>query len=217
MSFQQVYRHGTCLLSCCGNMLTVMLCDYVASFVNLADQAGIDDVTRREKFFCGLKAEVRHGLSLQVLPTAPFEEITQHAISVDYALSYNARVLLHPGLKGKSGAQYTPSFHYSNQPSTYTYSFNNSARTSANKLNNHNNSSNSQAPPSNSASSSSGPWPMEIDSVCSRLVKGKLPKEELKRRVKNNLCLYCAQSGHSKDSCPLKNNKSKSGNGTLRA
>src|SRR5712691_9277678 len=98
-------------------MLTVMLCDYVASFVNLANQAGIDDVTRRKKFFCGLKAEVRHGLSLQVLPTAPFERITQVAISVDYALSYNARVPFHLGLKGKNTMAYNPSVKYSGHSS----------------------------------------------------------------------------------------------------
>ena len=175
--------------------------DYVARFVALADQAGIDDVTRREKFFHGLKAEVRHGLSLQVLPTAPFEQITQHAISVDYALAYNARVPLHPGLKGKNGAMYTPSTQYP-------------ARSSQNS----NGNGNSRPPAPSSSSStptpSSGPWPMEIDSVHSRLVKGKLPKEELERRIKNNLCLYCGLSGHAKDSCPTKSDKSKLGKDT---
>ena len=174
--------------------------DYVSRFVALADQAGIDDITRRDKFFRGLKAEIRHGLSLQVLPTAPFEQITQTAISVDYALSYNARVPLHPGLKGKPGASYTPSVQYSAHSS-------------------HNSNGNSRPPAASSStpSVSSGPWPMEIDSVRSRLVKGKLPKEELERRIKNNLCLYCGLSGHAKDLCPTKSEKSKSGKDTPRA
>ena len=169
--------------------------DYVARFVALADQARIDEITRREKFFRGLKAEIRHGLSLQVLPTAPFEQICQVAISVDYALSYNARVPLHPGLKVKNGSTYAPSVKYSAPSSS---------------------SSNNQASQA-TTSSASGPWPMEIDSIRTRLGKGKLPKEELERRLKNNLCLYCANSGHTKDSCPTKTEKSQAGNARPRA
>ena len=174
--------------------------DYVSRFVALADQVGIDDITQHDKFFRGLKAEIRHGLSLQVLPTALFEQITQTAISVDYALSYNARVPLHPGLKGKPGASYTPSVQYSAHLS-------------------HNSNNNSRPPAAASSTSAppSSPWPMEIDSVHSCLIKGKLPKEELERRVKNNLCLYCGLSGHTKDSCPTKSDKSKAGKDTPRA
>jgi hypothetical protein len=58
-----------------------------------------------------------------------------------------------------------------------------------------------------------GPWPMDVDSVRSRLVNGKLPKEELERRLTNNLCRYCGSPGHVRDACPSR----KSGKGKPQA
>jgi hypothetical protein len=63
-------------------------------------------------------------------------------------------------------------------------------------------------PSAPSASSSSGPWPMEIDAVKSRLVDGHITSEERDRRRKEGLCLYCSSPDHRVLNCPRRSQKS---------
>ena len=65
--------------------------------------------------------------------------------------------------------------------------------------------------PSPSNSSSVPNDPMIIDSASTSTRRGPLTAEERKRRLENNLCLYCGASGHQKSSCP-----SRPGNGRSR-
>lgn len=53
--------------------------------------------------------------------------------------------------------------------------------------------------------------PMIVDSTATVPRRGPLSSEERKRRIENDLCLYCGKAGHHKSSCP-----SKSGNGRAR-
>ena len=46
--------------------------------------------------------------------------------------------------------------------------------------------------------------PMEIDGTFK-----KLTDEEKQRRKTNNLCLYCGDSGHRRDSCPKRKNNTR--------
>jgi hypothetical protein len=50
---------------------------------------------------------------------------------------------------------------------------------------------------------SSDPIPMNIDATSGRKFQ-PLTQEEKDRRRKNNLCLYCGQSGHILNNCPIK-------------
>jgi hypothetical protein len=59
--------------------------------------------------------------------------------------------------------------------------------------------------------SANAPVPMVLDSATTPAPRGPLSPEERKRRVENDLCLYCGRAGHRKASCP-----SKSGNGQAR-
>jgi hypothetical protein len=65
-------------------------------------------------------------------------------------------------------------------------------------------------PPSSSRpSNASTPDAMIIDSTSTR--QGPISAEERKRRIENDLCLYCGRAGHQKATCPLKK-----GNGQAR-
>ena len=48
-----------------------------------------------------------------------------------------------------------------------------------------------------------GPAPMELDAMDGQKQKsfGKLSKEERQRRIENDLCLYCGESGHKVNKC----------------
>lgn len=70
---------------------------------------------------------------------------------------------------------------------------------------------------SSPASTSVGPWPMDIDSIKTRLVNGKVPAEERARRLKEGLCAYCAGAGHIADDCPTKKAKSQQGKASPQA
>jgi hypothetical protein len=59
--------------------------------------------------------------------------------------------------------------------------------------------------------SNNGPVPMVLDSATTPTHHGPLSPEERKRRLENDLCLYCGRAGHRKADCPLK-----SGNGQAR-
>lgn len=59
-----------------------------------------------------------------------------------------------------------------------------------------------QAPPND---------PMVLDSTTVSSQRGPLSAEERKRRIENDLCIYCGRPGHRKATCPAK-----SGNGTAR-
>jgi hypothetical protein len=62
-----------------------------------------------------------------------------------------------------------------------------------------------------STSSSVQNDPMVLDSTTTSTHRGPISAEERKRRLENNLCLYCEGAGHQKANCPKK-----SGNGQSR-
>jgi hypothetical protein len=64
---------------------------------------------------------------------------------------------------------------------------------------------------SSRSSHSSVPDAMEIDSTSTSTRHGPISADERKRRLENDLCLYCGRGGHRKAACPLK-----SGNGQAR-
>lgn len=55
------------------------------------------------------------------------------------------------------------------------------------------------------------PDAMVLDSTSSNERHGPISSEERKRRIENDLCLYCGRAGHRKSTCP-----SKKGNGQAR-
>lgn len=63
----------------------------------------------------------------------------------------------------------------------------------------------------NPAPSTAMPDTMEIDATATR--HKKLSPQEREQRFKNNLCMYCGQSGHFRNDCPER----KSGKATVRA
>lgn len=67
--------------------------------------------------------------------------------------------------------------------------------------------------PSSSSRSShpSAPDAMVLDSTSTNIRHGPISADERKRRIENDLCLYCGRAGHRKATCP-----SKSGNGQAR-
>jgi hypothetical protein len=66
-------------------------------------------------------------------------------------------------------------------------------------------------PSSSRQSNASVPDPMVLDSASTNTRHGPISAEERKRRIENDLCLYCGRAGHRKAACPLK-----SGNGQAR-
>jgi transposase InsO family protein len=51
--------------------------------------------------------------------------------------------------------------------------------------------------------------PMDLDHLATQKTKnGKLTREERERRIQNNLCLYCGESGHKVNSCPKRSERS---------
>jgi len=65
-------------------------------------------------------------------------------------------------------------------------------------------------PPSRSSNAPTSD-PMIIDSSSTTGRQGPITAEERKRRIENDLCLYCGRAGHRKATCP-----SKKGNGQAR-
>lgn len=66
-------------------------------------------------------------------------------------------------------------------------------------------------PSSSRPSNSHVPDPMVIDSTSTNTRHAPISAEERKRRLENDLCLYCGRAGHRKAACPMK-----SGNGQAR-
>ena len=66
-------------------------------------------------------------------------------------------------------------------------------------------------PSSSRPSSVPTPDAMVLDSTSSNERHGPISAEERKRRIENDLCLYCGRAGHRKTTCP-----SKKGNGQAR-
>jgi len=66
-------------------------------------------------------------------------------------------------------------------------------------------------PSSSRSSSVPSPDAMVLDSTSSNERHGPISAEERKRRIENDLCLYCGRAGHRKATCP-----SKKGNGQAR-
>ena len=66
-------------------------------------------------------------------------------------------------------------------------------------------------PSSSRSSAGSTSDAMVLDSTSTSTRRGPLSAEERKRRLENDLCLYCGRAGHRKGACPLK-----SGNGQAR-
>jgi hypothetical protein len=58
---------------------------------------------------------------------------------------------------------------------------------------------------SNSTSARTGPVPMDIDATKHNKPFKPLTPEERKRRMDNNLCLYCGEAGHRVPQCPQRN------------
>jgi hypothetical protein len=157
--------------------------DYAAKFKALAAQAAMEPIHKRDSFWAGLKPEIQDALLLRGFAESQFDELSHQAILYDHlatSLKNSRRSTQGPS----SGSISRSQFPSSKPPSASA-------------------SGNSPSAPL----TSSGPWPMDIDAVKSRLVNGKLPPEELKRRVDNNLCTYCAAPGHAKDNCPKRSGK----------
>lgn len=66
-------------------------------------------------------------------------------------------------------------------------------------------------PSSSRPSNSHAPDAMVLDSTSTNTRHGPISAEERKRRIENDLCLYCGRAGHRKAACPTK-----SGNGQAR-
>jgi hypothetical protein len=66
-------------------------------------------------------------------------------------------------------------------------------------------------PSSSRAPVAPSPDAMVLDSTSSNERHGPISPEERKRRIENDLCLYCGRAGHRKTTCP-----SKKGNGQAR-
>jgi hypothetical protein len=66
-------------------------------------------------------------------------------------------------------------------------------------------------PPSSRTPYASSPDAMVIDATSTNERHGPITAEERKRRIENDLCLYCGRAGHRKAACP-----SKKGNGQAR-
>ena len=66
-------------------------------------------------------------------------------------------------------------------------------------------------PPSSRPSNSHAPDAMVLDSTSTNIRHTPISAEERKRRIENDLCLYCGRAGHRKAACPMK-----SGNGQAR-
>lgn len=144
---------------------------YSVKFKTLAASANIDDDTKIDWYFKGLKATIQDRLNNGDGLPAHFETLVKRASNVDHLMNAVRNAAQGP-----------------------TYS--NPARSH----------STSNATPTSAAApaSQTGPWPMDIDSVKSRLVNGKVPSEERARRLKEGLCAYCAGPGHKADDCPSK-------------
>jgi len=167
---------------------------YAACFCELAAVLDLSQTTLMQYFRRGLKNPVRQGL-VYSHDIKTFDDLEKAAFDIDNELyQFN---LDQKRAEGKNRS------HSNTNPSgTQHNSRNNNANHSRN-TNTNSRSSHSSTPPASSttpstSSSSSGPVPMEIDGVR----RGPLTTEERKRRKDNNLCMYCATSGHRAKNCP---------------
>lgn len=166
---------------------TKSVSDYAAEFKSLAALAKMEPLHQRDAFWKGLKSDVQQALAIRGISNSPFEMICKQAIEYDQVM-FNLK---------KSTRQPYSNTAYNNRPSPSK----NANQFTSSQVGN-------SGPPAPSPSVS-GPWPMEIDAIKLRLVKGRLPPEEVKRRADNKLCMYCAAPGHTKDNCPKRSGKGK--------
>ena len=167
---------------------------YTARFRELAAVLDLSQTTLMQYFRRGLKNSVRQGL-VYSHGIKTFEDLEKAAIEINNELfQFNldqkrtdSKTCSHPNSNSNSSnSQHNPC--------------NNSNHSRNSNTNPHSRSSLPSANPSASSTSSSnsGPAPMEIDGVR----RGPLTTEERKRRKDNNLCMYCAASGHRAKNCP---------------
>ena len=150
---------------------------YAAAFKEYAALAKVDDETKYLWFFRGLKLNIQRSLNSGSGAPTDFDTMVTSALNID---NFNKLV---------------DNIHSTSSP-------NKGSRPSSNTT-----STNAPPPAVPTTSSSSGPWPMEIDEVKSRLVHGHITSEERERRKKEGLCLYCASPDHHVHSCPRRSQK----------
>ena len=180
---------------------------YITKFDILAAEAGLNDTGLADHFQRGLDPDILKQIySVEHLPTT--------------YLGFKTLALRFDNQKRNYESLFkaiTPTPASNHSRSHGTSSFGGSSRLNTNSNQPASNAiqptskfySNPTVPPT----PSQGPWPMDVDGVRSRLVNGKLPKEELERRLTNNLCTYCGSPGHIRDACPSR----KSGKGKPQA
>jgi hypothetical protein len=176
-------------------------CDkYITKFDILAAEAGLNDTGLSDHFQRGLDPDLKQIYSVEHLPTTYLGFKT-------LALRFDNQKRNYESLFKAIGPTSGPKASRSHGTSSFQSS---SSRSIANS---NQPTSTFYSTPAIAPVPSSGPWPMDVDSVRSRLINGKLPKEELERRIRENLCTYCGAAGHLKDACPSR----KSGKGKPQA
>jgi len=161
---------------------------YAARFREFAAVLDLSQTTLMQYFHRGLKNSVRQGV-VYSRGIKTFKDLEKAAIEIDNELYQFNLDQKHAEGKNRSHSNTNPS-------STQHNSRNNNANHSCNANTNSRSSHSSTLPASSTtpstSSSNSGPVPMEINGVC----RGPLTSEERKWRRDNNLCMYCAASGH---------------------
>jgi len=183
-----------------------LVISYAPQYKELAALSGIDLKSKQQWYFRGLKLEIQLALNQGSGIPADFNTMVASSISLDQTLDF-IRTINSPNKRKTNGSTNNniPPF-----PRASDSKFNISNGSSSNgSLVNHTKTT--------TTSDTSGPWPMEVDAIRAKLVNGKLPKSELARRIKFNLCTYCGGGGHVRDNCPACKSSSPSGKVTLQA
>jgi hypothetical protein len=177
---------------------------YASKYKELAALSEIDLESKRQWYFRGLKLEIQLALNQGAGIPADFDTMVASSISLDQTLEF-IHTINSPNKRKSNGSSnnYNPFTRQSESK------FNGSSNSNANHTKTTTTTTDTTIP--------SGPWPMEVDAVRAKLINGRLPKSELARRIRLNLCAYCGGEGHVRDNCPARKSSTPSGKGTPRA
>lgn len=176
---------------------------YWVEFNTLAQLTGWDDQAHRDKFYKGLKSEIKDALVLH-----PIEAQDTLTRLKDTAIRQDNRLHERKMEKNEHGSS------SSSNNSTSSKSNNHRSNNNSDRSNNKKSDSSVQyvTPPTGPNNPSAGPSPMELDAANVKTRFAPLTDDQKKYRREHNLCLYCGDKNHKLDTCPKRSNNKSSNN-----
>jgi Domain of unknown function (DUF4939) len=184
---------------------------YDVEFNRLAIRTGWNNTVLRHRYYSGLAERIKDIMGQQAKPTT-LEDTKKLAHAIDARYWERLREKSHSDKSHSKSDNRSDnkSDKKSNNNSQSSSSQNNSNNKSSSKSHSHSNSNshshshNNKSGKSSNSTSASSDKPAYSD----KLKDGKLTSQERQRRLDNDLCLYCGETGHKADACTKKGSSS---------